>query len=234
MMLKKSWICLVIFFSLVSCSFSGLFAETARSSELLVYGGTAAGVMTAYSAAKQGLRVTLLEPGSHLGGMVTGGLSATDVGHYQIIGGYVRDFYLRAASHYGIHDLNLPTNWLSEPHIGEEIFQSMLQDAEVGVHFHQRIREQDGVQKEKGRIQAVTTEDGKQWSATIFADCSYEGDLMAQSGASYTWGRESVQEYNESLAGVRANTPAHQITWPLSAYDEQHRLYPEIDQGPLA
>ena len=66
--------------------------------DLVVYGGTASGVMTAYSAAREGLRVVLLEPGAHLGGMVTGGLSATDLGHFTIIGGYARDFYLRPRS----------------------------------------------------------------------------------------------------------------------------------------
>ncbi len=57
-------------------------SETAASTDLLVYGGTASGVMAAYSAAREGLRVVLLEPGNHLGGMVTGGLSGTDLGHY--------------------------------------------------------------------------------------------------------------------------------------------------------
>ena len=74
-----------------------------RPADLVVYGGTASGVMTAYSAAREGLRVVLLEPGVHLGGMVTGGLSATDLGHYTIIGGYARDFYMKAAAHYGVH-----------------------------------------------------------------------------------------------------------------------------------
>jgi hypothetical protein len=32
---------------------------------------------------------------------------------------------------------------------------------------------------------------------------------------------------------VRDKTPAHQFTWPVSAYDEQHRLLPEINPGPL-
>ena len=73
--------------------------------DLIVYGGTASGVMTAYSAAREGLHVVLLEPGAHLGGMVTGGLSATDLGHFAIIGGYARDFYMKAAAHYGVHDL---------------------------------------------------------------------------------------------------------------------------------
>src|SRR6201992_3202877 len=87
----------------------------APTTDLVVYGGTAAGVMTAYSAAKQGLHVILLEPGVHLGGMVTGGLSATDLGHYTIIGGYDRHFYMKAAAHYGIHDLDRPEKWRSEP-----------------------------------------------------------------------------------------------------------------------
>ena len=107
--------------------------------DLLVYGATASGVMTAYSAAKQGLRVVLLEPGVHLGGMVTGGLSATDLGHFTIIGGYARDFYMQAAAHYGVHDLDKKENWLSEPHVGEEIFRSMLKDAGVTVQDRKSV-----------------------------------------------------------------------------------------------
>jgi ribulose 1,5-bisphosphate synthetase/thiazole synthase len=51
--------------------------SSAQTTDLVVYGATASGVMTAYSAARQGLHVMLIEPGTHLGGMVTGGLSAT-------------------------------------------------------------------------------------------------------------------------------------------------------------
>jgi hypothetical protein len=190
--------------------------------------------MTAYSAAHQGLHVALLEPGAHVGGMVTGGLSATDLGHYAIIGGYVRDFYMQAAAHYGVHTLDQPEDWLSEPHVDEAIFRAMLKDAGVAVYFHERLREKHGVDRRDKQIISITTEDGKQWSAKVFADCSYEGDLMAQSGVRYTWGRESVQQYGESLAGVRAHTPKHQFAWPMSAYDADHHLLPEIDPGPLA
>jgi pyruvate/2-oxoglutarate dehydrogenase complex dihydrolipoamide dehydrogenase (E3) component len=42
--------------------------------DVVAYGGTAGGVISALTAARQGLRVALLEPGKHLGGMVTGGL----------------------------------------------------------------------------------------------------------------------------------------------------------------
>jgi len=211
-----------------------LRAEDTAAADLVVYGGTASGVMTAYTAARQGLHVVLLEPGAHLGGMVTGGLSATDLGHFSIIGGYTRKFYLRAAAHYGLHDLNRGENWLSEPHVDEAIFNDMLGEAGVRVVYGKRLREHDGVRIENHNIRAITTEDGASWPASIFADCSYEGDLMAQAGVSSTWGRESVAEYGESLAGVRAHTPAHQFTWPLSAYDARHKLYPEIVPGPLA
>ncbi|HEV2485745.1 MAG TPA: FAD-dependent oxidoreductase [Terracidiphilus sp.] len=120
-------------------------AAPSPSAELVVYGGTASGVMTAYSAAREGLQVVLLEPGTHLGGMVTGGLSATDLGHFTIIGGYARDFYMKAAAHYGVQNLDARVNWLSEPHVDEAIFRDMLKDAGVKVYFHERLREKGGV-----------------------------------------------------------------------------------------
>jgi hypothetical protein len=209
-------------------------AEPKPPVDLVVYGGTASGGMTAYSAAREGLRVTLLEPGAHLGGMVTGGLSATDLGHFTIIGGYARDFYLQAAAHYGVKSLDSPSDWLSEPHVDEAIFVNMLRDAGVSVYFHERLREKNGVTAAGRRIVSITTEDGLEWRGAVFADCSYEGDLMAESHVSYTWGRESAAEYGESLAGVRAQTLGHQFGWAVSAYDDRHRLLPEIDPGPPA
>jgi hypothetical protein len=225
---------------IISFLFGALFvtplhaAAPVPSVDLVVYGGTASGVMTAYSAAREGLHVVLLEPGVHLGGMVAGGLSATDLGHYTIIGGYARDFYMKAAAHHGVHDLDRPENWRSEPHVDEEIFHIMLQESGVVVHFHERLREQRGVELHGKHLVSLTTADGKHWPAKIFADCSYEGDLMAQAKVSYTWGREASAEYGEDLAGVRGNTPKHQFLWPLSGYDEHHQLLPEIDPGPLA
>jgi hypothetical protein len=210
------------------------FAQKPQSTDLIVYGGTASGIITAYSAAKEGLHVILLEPRTHLGGMVTGGLSATDLGHFQIIGGYARDFYTRAAAHYGTHTLEKHADWLSEPHVGEEIFRAMLKEANVEVHFNEKLAEHNGVAKTSKHVTSIKTEDNKIWTAKIFADCSYEGDLMAQSGVTYTIGREPIAKYNEDLAGVRAKTPAHQFLWPLNAYDDQHRLLPEINPGPLA
>jgi hypothetical protein len=201
--------------------------------DFLVYGGTASGVMTAYTAAKQGYKVVLLEPSSHLGGMVTGGLSATDVGYFPIIGGYAREFYRQAADEYGIHSLAHHEDWLSEPHVGEAIFQRWLRQAGVEVHLQERLSENNGVELKGVRILSVKTEDGKRWRAKIFADCTYEGDLMAQAHVRYTVGRESVDAYHESLAGVRTETPLHQFQWNISAFDEQGKLLPEVGSQPM-
>jgi hypothetical protein len=209
-------------------------AASSRSAELVVYGGTASGVMTAYSAAREGLQVVLLEPGTHLGGMVTGGLSATDLGHFTIIGGYAREFYMKAAAHYGVRNLDAEGNWRSEPHVDEAIFRDMLKEAGVRVYFHEQLRESDGVALAGQRIVSIATSDGKRWYAKIFADCTYEGELLKQAHVSYTWGRESSQEYGEDLAGVREHSSGHFFIWPVSAYDQDRHLLPEIDPGPLA
>ncbi len=209
-------------------------APKSPNAELVVYGGTASGVMTAYSAAKQGLHVVLLEPTNHLGGMVTGGLSATDYAYFGIIGGYTREFYRQAADHYGKHDLLHPTDWLSEPKVGEALFNEWLKSANVEVHFSERLKEKGGVHMKGKLLTELVTEDGKHWPGKIFADCSYEGDVMAQAHVSYVVGREGLQAFGESLAGVRPETPKHQFLYPTSAYDQQHRLLPEVDAGPLA
>lgn len=209
-------------------------ATNSNPADLVVYGGTASGVMTAYSAAKQGLHVVLLEPTNHLGGMVTGGLSATDYAYFGIIGGYTREFYRQAAEHYGTHDLLHPTDWLSEPKVGEAIFNAWLRDAKVEIHLNERLKEKRGVEMKGKQLTGLVTEDGKHWNGRIFADCSYEGDVMAQAHVSYIVGREGMDDYGESLAGVRPETPKHQFLFPTSVYDGHHKLLPEIDPGPLA
>ena len=228
--MQKLFACLSILFS---CSAMLVAQGRTQSADLVVYGATASGVMTAYTAARQGLNVVLLEPGSHVGGMVTGGLSATDVAYFPIIGGYAREFYKEAAEHYGVHSLAKHKDWLSEPHVGETIFNRWLKEAGVKVRFQERLKEHGGVLKKGTRIVSITTEDGMVWRAKVFADCTYEGDLMAQAGVKYVVGREGIDVYHEDLAGVRANTPKHQFLWKISAYGANGKLLPEVDPGPM-
>src|ERR1700760_3830319 len=82
--------------------------------DVVVYGGTAGGVIAAVSAAREGLKTVLLEPTTHVGGMVSGGLGWTDYGKKEVIGGYALEFYLRVGRHYGLQRHGHEIGWLHE------------------------------------------------------------------------------------------------------------------------
>jgi hypothetical protein len=205
---------------------------TAQTYDLVVYGGTAGGVITATAAAREGLKVVLLEPGRHLGGMATGGLSRTDFGKKEVIGGMALEFYWRVGVKYDVGRFANEVAWFYEPHVGEQVFREMLQQAGVTVELNHRLKEHGGVQKTGNRIESVTTEDGTVYRARAFSDSTYEGDLMAQAKVSYTFGREASAQYGESLGGVRDRTPKHQFLVQIKATDENGKLLPEIAAAP--
>jgi hypothetical protein len=208
--------------------FAPVSQAAARNFDVVVYGGTAGGVMAAVSAARQGLRTALVEPTGHLGGMVSGGLGWTDYGRKEVIGGYALEFYWRVGAHYQMVRYGNDVAWLPEPHVAETIFREMLREAGVSVFEHQRLKEQSGVRKEGGRLRAIVMEDGSEFTAAVFIDAGYEGDVMAQSGITFTYGRESSAQYGESLAGVREKTPLHQFLVDVSPKDDRGKLLPEI------
>ena len=206
---------------------STAFGQT-KKFDLVVYGGAAGGVMTAVSAAREGLTVAILEPGRHLGGMVTGGLSRTDFGRKEVIGGVALEFYQRAGKKYGRE-----IEWTPEPRVAEAILNEMIQEARtITVFLNHRLKEKGGVKKQGARVIELTMENGAKFQGAIFADASYEGDLLAQAGVSFTWGRESSAQYNESLAGVRPKDRNHQFDFAVSAYGENKKPLPEIQKEP--
>ncbi len=69
--------------------------------DLVIYGGTSAGLAAAVQAGKLGLRVVVLEPSARLGGLSSGGLGDTDFGDKSAIGGLSLDFYRRLGRRYG-------------------------------------------------------------------------------------------------------------------------------------
>jgi hypothetical protein len=207
-------------------------AAAQQSYDLVVYGGTAGGVMTAVAAARHGLQTVLLEPRDHVGGMVTGGLSGTDVGKIEVIGGMALEYYWRAGRHYQLDRHLLQLAWMPEPGAAEAVMRQMLAEAKVTVLYRHRLVEKKGVVRQGARITEVVTENGARFAGKVFADCSYEGDLMAQAGVSYTYGREGVSQYGESLAGVRAHTGSHQFAVDIPARDENGKLLPEVSAEP--
>jgi FAD dependent oxidoreductase len=204
-----------------------------HSFDVAIYGGTAGGVIAAVSAAREGLKAAILEPGAHLGGMVSSGLGFTDYGKKEVIGGYALEFYLRAGRHYRLAQYAQKIAWLHEPSVAEAIFNDMAREAGVAVFLHTRLREHGGVAKNGSRIASVIADNGDAFDAKVFIDSSYEGDLMANAGMSYIVGRESAATYGEPLGGVRERTPLHQFLVNISPFDAANRLLPEISSRKL-
>src|SRR5687767_12153661 len=111
------------YFRMILLFLTGMFClqrSTAQTNgiqaDICIYGGNAAGVIAAYTAAKMNMKVLLIEPGKHPGGLTSGGLGYTDIGNKYAITGLSLNFYRRVGKHYGKLE-----QWIFEPHVAENI-----------------------------------------------------------------------------------------------------------------
>ena len=213
--------------SLLATSTQPALADTpAHEADVVIYGGTSAGIIAAIQAAKMGKTAILIEPTEYLGGLTTGGLGATDSGSKAAIGGLSREFYQRIHHHYS-HPESWPLQkpddlksksrksmytpeadamWVFEPKVAARVYDVMLKEigAPVTVVLQQRLNRETGVKKtDAGRITALVMESGETYKGRIFIDATYEGDLFAAAGTSYHVGREPNDRYEEELNGVQ-------------------------------
>ena len=185
---------------LILAATPGVRGGAVIESDVCVYGGTSGGVTAAVAAARLGKSVALLTLNRHVGGMTASGLGVTDIGpgnNASYVGGLAREFYRRVGQAYG------STNpvYYFEPHVAEAVFGQMLTQAGVVVYTNRRLA---SVTMAAARLAQLTTEDGSVFRAQEFIDTTYEGDLMAAAGVTFTVGREGTNVYRESLAGIRA------------------------------
>lgn len=193
--------------------------------DIVVYGGTSAGVITAVQAVQMGKTVLLVSPDVHLGGLSSNGLGLTDTGNKTVIGGLARQFYQRLYLHYARDsawkwqrkndygnigqstvalDTAYKTMWVFEPHVAEAVFEQLITEHKIIVHRDQWLDRSEGALKKKqNKILSFATLDGATYRAKMFIDASYEGDLMAAAGVSYRVGRESNAAYGERYNGVQ-------------------------------
>jgi hypothetical protein len=168
--------------------------------DVCVVGGTPSGVAAAVAAARLGSRVVLLSADDTVGGAMSGGLAASDVGYAQAIRGFAREVFQRIGAAYGS-----PAGYEFEPHVAEATFLALLQESRVRVLRRQRVV---AVHSDANHvIQGLDLDGGGTVQATSYVDATYEGDLMAHAGVSWTQGREASAQYGESLAGVQAPAP---------------------------
>lgn len=181
--------------------------------QVLIYGATPAGITAAITLKKYGLTVRIAECSRFIGGMTTSGLGATDLGAEQALGGLAKQFYEEIAAHY-----QLEKCVRFEPHVAERIFKKWLGDFEIDVQTEQFIAQ---VVKEGSAIKKVIMTDGTIYEADQFIDASYEGDLLARAGVSYTIGREASTVYKEIYNGVQFGTQHHKFECFIDPYVEE-------------
>ena len=191
--------------------------------DVVVYGGTAAGVMAAVAAARRGAVVTLLEPGRHVGGMVASGLGRSDVERQEhLVGGLALEFARRLGRVYGSE-----TAWRFEPSAAERVLGDLLDEHRVDVRLGWRLETTAGASR--GRVDAVRNAAGEAVTARAFVDATYEGDLLAAAGVSHAIGREGRALYGERHAGRRELLPSpHQFTVPVSPLAADGGLLPHF------
>jgi hypothetical protein len=206
-------------------------AQPTTTYDLVVYGGTSAGVIAAVQAQRMGKTVVIVGPDTHLGGLSSGGLGFTDTGNKAVIGGLSREFYHRVWQRYQLPDAwkwqrredygnkgqgtpamdgEQRTMWIFEPHVAEQVFEDLVREHKIPVHRDQWLdRSSTGVTKTGGRITAIRMLSGRTYAGRMFIDATYEGDLMAAAGVDYHVGREARTTYGEQWNGVQTGVLHH-------------------------
>ena len=193
--------------------------------DIIVYGGTSAGIMAAVQATKMGKSVIVVSPDRHLGGLSSSGLGFTDTGDKSVIGGLARTFYQKVYQHYqqanawkwqkkeayGNKGQGTPaidgtdrTMWIFEPHVAEQAMEDFVEENKLKIYRDEWLERKQGVKMNDGKITSIKTLSGKTFSAKMYIDATYEGDLMAAAKVSYHVGREANDTYNEQWNGIQA------------------------------
>ncbi len=225
-------------------------ADATHCADVIVYGGTSAGVIAAVQVARLGKTVILIEPGRHLGGLTSGGLGYTDSGNKTVIGGLALSYYQRLKTMYDdpktwkwekavSFEKYKPEEkaiWVFEPHLAEKAYEQLIAENRIPVFRTERLDLKCGVVKNGNWIVEIKMESGKLFRGKRFIDATYEGDLMAKAGVSYTIGREANSQYGETLNGVqKAHAVSHQFENPVSAFvvpgDRSSGLLPGVHGG---
>ncbi|MDE0298397.1 MAG: FAD-dependent oxidoreductase [Candidatus Poribacteria bacterium] len=197
-------------------------ANVRLNCDLLVVGGNPGGIACAITAAREGLEVILSNHTPVLGGLPANGLSLWDTLYegrrspvYDELRWGLFDYYKEK---YGEDSRDYrnslpappdtPATYHSNGRYEASVFQSMVTgmvEAESNIRVIFNVYPVEAIRGGRA-VKSVTLAEmdgGKRYkvAADAFADCSYEGDLMAVSGTSYRVGRESRDEFDEPHAG---------------------------------
>lgn len=202
---------------------------SAGTYDLVVVGAGIAGMSAAVSAARLGCNVALIndrpvvggnnssEIRVHLGGRI-------EMGPYKELGGLQKEFGPDKggnAQPAATYEDQKKLDWLAR-------------EERVSLFLNYRVI---GVEKEGDRIVAVTAkhiENGSElrFEAPLFSDCTGDGTVGYLAGADYRMGRESREEFGESIAPEKADkmTMGASVQW-YSVETDGPSTFPEFDYG---
>lgn len=224
--------------------------------DFCIYGGTSGAVAAAVQAKRLKRSVVIVSPDRFLGGMTSGGLGYTDIGDERILGGLSKEFFEKVYQHY---QQDSAWNWqkrdtfankgqggpamnheaktmsLFEPSLAQAIFDGWIREYDIPVIYDKLDRSPKGIVKQGASIISLTTLKGQMVKAKIFMDATYEGDLMALAGVSYTMGREPSAKYGESENGIQPDHKGNQLPRGIDPYivpkDPNSGLLPGVNPG---
>ncbi|MDR2776065.1 MAG: FAD-dependent oxidoreductase [Tannerella sp.] len=247
MLPRKTILTLSLSFILLILNYSGIFAQN-KKYDVVIYGGTSAGIASAIQTSRMGKSVVVIEPTHRIGGLTTGGLGATDIGNKHAIGGISREFYQNIRKYYVdpknwkwqdrneyLDERKTKTEksedamWTFEPSAALKVYHQMLSGKKIDIVYGERLNRESGVTKKDAKIESIEMENGTKYTGKMFIDATYEGDLMAAAGVSYRVGRESNREYGETLNGVQANKISATLKWTLSLNAYNHNFIDRVD-----
>ncbi len=154
----------------------------AQSCDVAIYGGTPSGIAAAVAAARDGSRVTLIEPYRRLGGLLTNGLSHTDFRTLEGRTGIYLDFAKRVKNYYdqkyGADSAEAQTCFhgaFAEPKVNLQVFEQMLAEhANIRVLTKHRllsVATTTDPQKTLKRIASITLVDENNSPSVLAPDC---------------------------------------------------------------
>ena len=234
---------------------SGCVRDSAPAErDLVIYGSSPAALTAAIEAQRLGRTAVIVCPETRIGGLTTGGLGQTDIGNKSAFGGLALQFYRDVADWYKVDShwkyekrsdyipdgqcagsFGEDSMWTFEPSAALAILERWERENKLEIVRGEFLdRGTGGVVREGSRIVAIKTLSGKTFRGKMFVDATYEGDLMAAAGVSYTVGREANSVYGETISGVeRALAKNHQFNKGVSPYvkpgDPSSGLLPYVE-----
>lgn len=203
--------------------------EKAGDFDLVVVGGGMAGICTAISAARLGVKVALVQNRPVLGGNNSSEVrvhlgARINLDPYPNLGNLVNEIGPERGGN-------------AQPGAFYEDDKKMLAVLEeenislfLNYHADEVITDDNKIQS----INATHIENGKKmkFSAPLFADCTGNGTIGFLAGAEYMEGRESKSVYGEETAPVIADkmTMGASVQW-YSEKQNQNIIFPDIDWG---